>query len=76
MVIGQQYKPDLEEPASRHVVGSRYKDGSSNQCAGGTGCGGVISARGGGRSSSRQVVVVGSTKRRRRALQNFLKMIL
>ena len=78
VVIGQQYKPDLEEPATRHIVGSRYKQGGSSQPSGGviSARGGGSSARGGGRSSSRQVVVVGSTKRRRRALQYFLKSVV
>jgi len=75
-VVGQQYVREVEEPASRHVVGSKYKQQGSSHFGGASESGGVIAARGGGRSSSRQFVVVGSTKRRRRALQHFLKLVL
>merc|ERR1711973_258561 len=71
-VVGGRYSPPADEPAERHVVGSRYSQlGGSGGC--GSSCGGQARTRG-----SSPVVVVGSGGRRKRntaGLNSFLEFI-
>jgi len=74
-VIGQRYKPQQDDPPSRHVVGSKYSDVGGSSC-GGASCGGsIVEARG---APGRSVTVIGASgKRRRRSLsaRRFLRLV-